>query len=111
MLYATTEAELEVLLASPEPLVVGCYADWCPASSQAKPIFEHAASTHEALRFCKVRTDMNSGVAALLKVEVIPSFYLLEGRMIFSILRGAVSEMAFDRWLMDGVAKLGGGSQ
>ncbi len=58
------------------------------------------------LRFCKVRTDMDPGVASLLHVEVIPSFYLLMGLKIVTILRGAVSEAQLVTWLTEGMASL-----
>lgn len=108
MLYVSTEANLRELLSSGEPLVVGCYSDWCPASSMAKPVFERVAEMRPQVRFCKVRTDMAPRVASLLRVEAIPSFYLLRDAEIVGLLRGAVPEEALLAWVDEGISKLKG---
>lgn len=100
--YATHIKELETLVGSNEQIMVTCYEDWCPASSQSKPVFERvAASFPLELTFCKVRTDMSPDISVALEVRAIPSFYFFKEGVLKGILEGSVSEDQLSSWLAD----------
>ena len=102
--YATCTEELKALIGGNERLMVTCYEDWCPASSQSKPVFERlAASSRLDVTFCKVRTDMSPDINAALEVQAIPSFYYFEDGALKGILEGSVSEEELSGWLADQV--------
>jgi thioredoxin-like negative regulator of GroEL len=102
MRYATSVDELRELISKCDrPICVGVYADWCPASSQAKPVFERlGCEMSDTVAFCKVLTDMSPSVADALGVEAIPTLYLFAAGSLVATLRGAAPEQAVRAWLV-----------
>lgn len=100
--YISTVDELAELAGDGEPLVLCCYEDWCPASSQSKPVFERLAALADGkLRFGKARTDMSPDVAQALQLTAIPSFFLFLDAQLQDVLRGSVDEQTLIDWLHD----------
>lgn len=100
MLYLTSLPELQSAMAGETALVVGCYSDWCPASSQSKPVFERVAAAHQHwARFAKVRTDESPDIAGVLSVTAIPSFYVFRTGRLLDTLRGSVPEARLIDWI------------
>lgn len=98
--YIRNVTDLATLVQSKERIVVACYSDWCPASSQAKPVFERVAILLAGrATFAKVRIDVSPDVASLLGVEAIPTFYAFYNGRLSSALRGAVAESILVDWL------------
>ncbi|WP_405180051.1 thioredoxin family protein [Nocardia sp. NBC_01377] len=100
MLYICTADDLAELVAHCNTLVISCYSDWCPASSQSKPVFEMISATYaNRADFAKVRTDVSPEVAGILMVKAIPTFYAVRSGQILSIMPGAASEARLIDWM------------
>jgi thioredoxin-like negative regulator of GroEL len=105
--YAVTIEDLAELLQDSRALVVGCYSDWCPASSQSKPVFERLSMDPDALiRFCKIRTDMSPELSSALRVQSIPSFYFFASGRLVDVVHGSVPEQTLVQWLAQSLARV-----
>ena len=74
---------------SPRPLVVDCYADWCPPCKASAPVFEKLSETYKEADFVKINVDNNQGAAAKLQVRGVPTFVILVGNKLVSKIVGA----------------------
>ena len=100
MHYLRSISDLVELVKDKTDVVVCCYSDWCPASSQSKPVFERVAVEHARLAaFAKVRTDMSADIDQALQVAAIPTFYAFKLSKLVGVLRGSVSEVELVKWM------------
>lgn len=61
----------EVVLRSPQPVLVDYWADWCSPCRQLAPILGELAETYgDRMRFVKMDTDSN---------QITPTTYLVRG--------------------------------
>jgi thioredoxin 1 len=72
------------------------WAAWCGPCRAFAPIFEGAASRHPDVRFGKVDTEAEPGLAAAFEIRAIPTVVVLRDGVLLGALPGAMSAMAID---------------
>jgi thioredoxin 1 len=102
LFYIETAQALFECIAQDKLVIICCYSDWCPASSQSKPVFERVArQMSQHAMFAKVRTDASTDVASILNVVAIPSFYAFSRSTLLDTVRGSISEEALTHWITE----------
>lgn len=73
----------EEVVASPVPVLVEFWAQWCPPCKVLAPILDELAAEHgEALRVRKVNSDEDPELAARFEVMAVPTILLfVEGEL------------------------------
>ncbi len=73
------------LIASPTPVVVDFYADWCgPCKSMAPVIRELAVQLEGKARIVKVNIDKNQEAARFYQIESVPTLMIFKnGKMLW----------------------------
>jgi len=68
------------VLASKIPVIVDFYATWCPPCRALSPILDRLAVEFDGrVKFVKVNSDEQPGLAAQYKVAALPTLVLVEG--------------------------------
>ena len=89
-----------VVGASPLPVLVDCWAEWCGPCRMVSPLVEQAAVTRAgSLKVAKVDVDANPGVARRLGVQGIPALFLVRDGTVVDRQVGALPGPALDNWL------------
>lgn len=63
----------EVVKASPEPVLVDFFADWCPPCQQLAPIIDELAAEADGFKVGKIDVEANPAMAQQFKVTGIPT--------------------------------------
>ncbi len=66
------------VIASPVPVVVGFWAEWCVPSHMARPALESAEQHHRRLRFGLVNYDENPRLIERYEVQGLPTILVLK---------------------------------
>ena len=70
----------EVVLASPRPVVVDFWAEWCPPCRAMNPVLEAIAADHaDRIDIVKVDVDANPELAARYNALALPVMLVFEG--------------------------------
>jgi thioredoxin 1 len=72
------------------------WAAWCGPCRVFAPIFEAAASRHPDVRFGKVDTAAEPGLAAVFEIRAIPTLVVLRDGVLLGALPGAMPAKAID---------------
>jgi thioredoxin 1 len=72
------------------------WAAWCGPCRVFAPIFEAAASRHPDVRFGKVDTEAEPGLAAVFEIRAIPTLVVLRDGVLLGALPGAMPAKAID---------------
>lgn len=89
---ATTAQIQELVLESPVPVLLDCYAPWCGPCKTLTPILEEIAiKGGGAFRLVKVNTDNERPVAAALEVTALPTIYAVRNGKILNSFQGMPS--------------------
>jgi len=72
------------------------WAAWCGPCRVFAPIFEAAASRHPDVRFGKVDTEAEPGLAAAFEIRAIPTLVVLRDGVLLGALPGAMPAKAID---------------
>lgn len=67
----------EVVLNSPFPVVIDCYANWCGPCKRLMPILEEKYNEMKMFRLVKVNIDENQDLADQLSITSIPAVFLI----------------------------------
>lgn len=87
----------EVLL-SPIPVVVDYWADWCSPCKQLSPIIEELAREYEGrVKFVKVDTSAEAGLAAQQGILALPTLQFYKGGSVEKSLSGGKSKNALKK--------------
>ena len=79
----------ELLNDESTPLVVDCYADWCPPCKVSSPQFEAMSKKYDQARWVKVNVDEQPEIAGAFQVHAIPSFFVMRGKTLLGAVVGA----------------------
>ena len=64
-----------------KPAIIDFYADWCGPCQMMKPVFERVSADYEGrLKFMKLDTQAESGLAAQFNIQGIPALVVVKGR-------------------------------
>ncbi|MHB1008811.1 MAG: thioredoxin [Propionibacteriaceae bacterium] len=107
MSHATdvTDADFAAtVLASPRPVVVDFWADWCAPCKQLSPILDELAGTYDGkIDFVKLDTNANTSVPARYGVLRLPTVLVFSGGEVVKQFMGAVPKLQL-RKALDEVA-------
>lgn len=82
------------------PVVVDFWADWCGPCKMMAPVFAQAAREQRTrVRFAKLDTDANPGIAQRYAIRSIPSLLLFKGGAEADRAVGALDAGRLRQWL------------
>ena len=81
----------------PQPLVVIDFtATWCGPCKMFGPIFEKSSNAHPEIRFAKVDTEAEQGLAAALQIQSIPTIMIFRDGILLFNQAGAMPEHSLE---------------
>jgi thioredoxin len=83
------------ILQSPLPVMLFCYASWCPSCQAQAPLMDVLARTWQGrIRIGKMNTDQSPQTAAALQVMSVPQTFIYENGQQIQRLVGAQNQAA-----------------
>lgn len=90
--HATEATFGQQVLASPVPVLVDFYADWCAPCQALEPVLEEVARETPGVKFVRVNVDREPKLAARYDVGPIPRLLVLRGGEVTADHVGAASK-------------------
>ncbi|MFH4619249.1 thioredoxin TrxC [Vibrio furnissii] len=101
-----TEANLNDLLQSSQPVVVDFWAPWCNPCVGFAPIFSDVAEARKGqVRFVKIDTESQQNLAAKFQIRSIPTIMVFKNGQRVDMINGALPKSQFDQWLNQALNK------
>lgn len=86
------------VLASPRPVIVEAWAQWCPPCRQVAPVMEAIAAEHEGeIDVVSLNVDENPRTAMRYGIMAVPTLSLFSGGQLVKQVVGARSKAALLR--------------
>jgi len=97
---ATAESFEKLIRQNDIPVVVDFWAEWCGPCKMMAPVYEQAAAELEPrLRFLKVDTESEPGLAAKYGIRSIPTLMVFKKGEVAAHRAGASDAQSLRRWL------------
>ena len=80
-----TEETFEATVLGEGITIIDFWAEWCGPCKMFGPVFEKASEGHPNIKFAKVDTEAEQGLAAALQIQSIPTLMLFrDGILLFN---------------------------
>lgn len=90
-----TDADFQTTIASPTPVLVDFWAEWCAPCRAIAPSLEALAEELAGrLKIAKVNVDENNELAARYEVRSIPTLLVIKNGAVAEAMVGAMSKPA-----------------
>lgn len=92
-----TEQNFEETVLAEGITIVDFWADWCGPCKMFGPIFEKSSEAHPEIRFGKVDTEAQQGLAGALQIRSIPTIMLFRDGVLLFNQAGALPEHSLEQ--------------
>jgi thioredoxin 1 len=92
-----TEATFEGFITQGGIAIVDYWAAWCGPCRAFAPVFEAAAVKHPDIRFGKVDTESQQGIAAAFEIQAIPTLMVFRDNILLFNEAGALPAAGFEK--------------
>lgn len=93
---ALNEANFEETVLAEGITIVDFWAEWCGPCKMFAPIFEKLSNSHPAIRFAKVDTEEQQGIAAEFQIQSIPTIMIFRDGVLLFNQAGALPEHSLE---------------
>ena len=101
MTKAVTDADFEkMVLASPVPVVVDFWAEWCGPCKQIAPALEEISKElGDKVSIVKMNVDENQGQPSKYGIRAIPTLIIFKDGKVLAQKTGALPKKALQDWI------------
>jgi thioredoxin 1 len=92
-----TEQNFEETVLAEGITIVDFWAEWCGRCKMFGPIFEKSSDAHPTIRFGKVDTEAEQGLAAALQIRSIPTIMVFRDGVLLFNQAGALPEHSLEQ--------------
>ncbi len=92
-----TEANFEAFVSEGGIAVIDYWAAWCGPCRAFAPVFEAASTKHPDIRFGKVDTEAQPGIAAAFEIQAIPTLMVFRDNILLFNEAGALPAAGLDK--------------